>query len=306
MVAINVLAFSHAGSMTRFGGERSTPGPGELGWGQRMSVLLSGPTVARPVNVRTPGAVGLPFSTQRVRVDEATELETWWVPHADPRGVVVLCHGYAASKTALLDAARGFYDQGFSCLLVGFRGSGGSTGNVTTLGYHEAGDVAAAVALAQRLAPEDPVVLYGVSMGAAAALRAVHVEGVAPDALIVEAPFDRLLTTVRNRFALMGAPSFPAADVLVFWGSVRRDMDGFAHNPVDYARTVTCPTLVLHGALDDRVSVSEVTAVHAAVASERKWLHVFPDLGHESYVAARPEAWGARVSEFLATALAQR
>src|SRR3712207_7040402 len=49
-------------------------------------------------------------------------------------------------------------------------GHGGSAGNVTTIGYHEAADVAAAYQYAQTL--DDRVVLYGVSMGAAAILRA--------------------------------------------------------------------------------------------------------------------------------------
>ena len=55
-------------------------------------------------------------------------------------------------------------------------------------------------------------------MGAASVLRSVHSCGVQPDAIIAESVFDRMLTTVRHRFELMGVPSFPCAELLVFWG----------------------------------------------------------------------------------------
>ena len=60
--------------------------------------------------------------------------------------------------------------------------------------------------------------LYGISMGAAAILRAVHSCGVQPDAIIVEAVFDRMLATVGHRFEVMGLPSFPGLKCL-FYGA---------------------------------------------------------------------------------------
>jgi alpha-beta hydrolase superfamily lysophospholipase len=59
----------------------------------------------------------------------------------------------------------------------------------------EAEDVAAAFVYARESWPGQPIVLYGVSMGSAAILRAVAVEGVRPAGLILEGAFDRLLTT---------------------------------------------------------------------------------------------------------------
>ena len=88
--------------------------------------------------------------------------------------------------------------------------------------------------------------LYGASMGAAAVLRAA-VGTVAPRAVVLEAPFDRLVTTVVHRFEAMGflaMLALPGAAVLVFWGSVDGGFNGFAHNPADYAARVAVPTLV--------------------------------------------------------------
>src|SRR5207237_2938162 len=126
---------------------------------------------------------------------------------------------------SLLTPAAAFHEMGYAVLLVDFRGTGGSSGQETTLGVREAADVARAVDYTQHTWPARPLVLYGVSMGAAAIMRAVATEGVHPAALILESPFDRLLDTVANRFHAMGLPAFPAAGLLVFWGSLQQGYD---------------------------------------------------------------------------------
>ena len=45
-----------------------------------------------------------------------------------------------------IDADR-LHDLGYACFLVDFRGSGGSSGDATTIGYREADDVVRSVAL---------------------------------------------------------------------------------------------------------------------------------------------------------------
>ncbi len=75
-----------------------------------------------------------------------------------------------------------------------------------------------------------------------------------PAALVLESPFDALLSTVVNRFALMGLPAFPFAHLLVFWGGVQQGFNGFRHYPADYATEVRCAVLLLDGANDTRVT----------------------------------------------------
>jgi alpha-beta hydrolase superfamily lysophospholipase len=136
-------------------------------------------------------------------------------------------------------------------------------------------------------------------MGAAAALRAVAHEGVAPDGLILSAPFDRLLHTVAHRFDLLGMPAFPVAHILVFWGGWQHGFDGFAHNPVDYAAAVHCPALLLHGSRDTRATPEEARRVFDRLAGP-KTFHLFEGVGHESFLSRRPAEWRAEVSSFLA------
>jgi len=134
-------------------------------------------------------------------------------------------------------------------------------------------------------------------MGSAAILRAIAFEGAAPDAVIIESPFDRLINTARNRFKLMGLPAFPAAELLVFWGGVQQGFDGFRHNPVEYARSVKCPVLMMYGEHDSRVTVEQARNIFDNLGGEKR-LKLF-DVGHEVIAVAEPEAWRALVTEFL-------
>lgn len=301
LLAINLVTWRHARAMSHFAREGvRTASPEKLSAMGKVRVLLAGVTLPRPANQRTPMDAGLKFETVRFSGAKGLRLEAWFVPAAPPssNGITLLFHGYGASKESLLAAAGEFHALGWDTLLVDFHGSGGSEGNTTSVGWHEAEDVLAAFGAAARLAPGKRRVLYGTSMGAAACLRAIHSLQVRPDALILECPFDRMLTTVQHRFHAMHLPSFPLAELLVFWGGWHEGFNGFQHNPADYAPSVQCPTLLLHGAKDPRVSVAEVERIHARLGGS-KALVVLPGLGHESYVTALPDVWRAQVRRHL-------
>ena len=297
--AFGGLTYRHAWALTHFvdGGQR-TPPPERLGWRDRLTPLVHGAVLPRPRDRRTPSDLGLPYGRSWVTTSDGLRLEGWHVSASETRGTVLLLHGYADSKGSMLDVARELRSLGWSSYLVDFRGSGGSAGSSTTIGVHEARDVVAAFAAAQALTPGRPVVIYGASMGAAAALRAVAHEGVAPDGLILAAPFDRLLRTVAHRFDLLGLPAFPTAHLLVFWGGWQHGFDGFAHNPVDYAADVRCPALLLHGSKDKRATPEEARRVFDRLAGPKRF-HLFEGLGHESFLSRRPAEWRAQVASFL-------
>jgi uncharacterized protein len=96
----------------------------------------------------------------------------------------------------------------------------------------------------------------------------------------------------------MGLPTWGLPHLLVFWGGLQNGFDGFAHNPVDYASKVTCPTLLLRGADDPTVSTKETQAILQALAGP-KLLHTFPNEGHDSSLSVPGEEWSAVVGPFL-------
>ncbi|MBI5533730.1 MAG: alpha/beta fold hydrolase [Deltaproteobacteria bacterium] len=304
-VGMQGLAYMHARAFTHFApaGER-TPAPEHITWSGKLRALVLGARVPHPINDRTPADLGLAFETVKIKGDEG-DLELWVIRHPAPRGVVLLVHGYSESKKQVLPVARRFYDLGWTCVLVDLRGSGGSEGDRTSIGYHEARDVVASVRWINDALAEPSPLLYGFSMGSATVLRAVAVEHVTPRAMIVEAVFDRMLSTVEHRFAMLHVPAFPMARMLVFWGGMQNGFNGFRHNPVDYASAVTCPTLVLHGADDERVKTSEARAVFDGLRGPKSF-HVFDHAGHQASLDVDADAWAKVIEEFLAKAAGKR
>ncbi len=286
---LNILAVTHAWRFTHFvdRGEK-TASPEGLSPAQRAWVTLTGVTVPRPENRRFPVDVGL-----RAAESGVGNVATWTIEGAG-RGTVLLLHGYGGSKSDNLDEARVFHDLEYTTVLVDFPGSGDSRGNVTTLGWQEA-EVVRALAVEM----DGPIVLFGKSMGAAAILRAVGGLGASADALVLENPYDRLVTTVAHRFEAMGLPGQPGAALLTFWGGALLGYNGFAMDPVHFAPAVRAPTLLLHGEHDPRLKLTEARTIEAALAGSAE-LVVFPGAGHAGLYAADPGLWRASVSQFLA------
>lgn len=295
--AANAVAYMHAWRFTHFvPGGVETGNPEDLSFWTKAGLLFTGVSVPRPANTATPRRS---FTTHRFETTDGLSLEAWYVPASDPAGTVVLFHGYTGVKSDLLEHAEAFHSLGYDSLLVDFRGSGGSDGDETTIGYREADDVAAAVAFAREELGAGPVFLYGQSMGAAAILRAVGPGELDVDGIIVSCPFDRLTTTVANRFELMGAPAFPGTELLLFWGSVQQQYWCFEHAPIEYAPSVACPTLQLQGADDTRVTLEEARSIFDALAGEKRFVP-FEGVGHlASCLRADRKLWLHEVGAFL-------
>ncbi|MBM4149109.1 MAG: alpha/beta fold hydrolase [Lentisphaerae bacterium] len=299
LVALNLLALNHARAMMRFttGGKR-TPGPEALSIMSKATVLVTGVNVPRPGGGRHPSELSPRARVVRIAAGDGDALEAWHHDAGRDTPLVLLFHGYATDKTLLIPEANAFIELGTSVLLVDFRGSGGSSGSTTTIGVEEAEDVAACVRYARNSLPCSGLVLFGQSMGAAAILRAFDKHGVTADAVVLEAVFDTMLNTVRNRFHAMHVPSFPSAELLVFWGGAMHGFNGFRHRPVDCARALTCPALFMHGSDDPRATFAEGRRVFEAASGPKTFVR-FDSVGHEAYVTRNPGQWNDAVRAFL-------
>jgi len=298
-IVLNVVAYRQAYAMTHFTKDNSpTEKPENLTVGQKIKVLLCGVDLPRPHHAASPTSLAPDCRALTIPGTNGIKLGAWYCPGTPSNPLVILFHGYAGDKTGMVPEARAFLDMGCSVLLVDFRGSGDSSESYTTIGYDEADDVAAAVNYAQRQLGRTNLVLYGGSMGGAAVLRAAACCGVRPDAIMVEAIFDKMLNTVRHRFEAMGVPSFPSAQLLVFWGGHQAGFNGFAHNPLQYAASVRCPILFLHGTADPRAHLEEARRVFDAVSAPKRFKE-FPNLGHEAAATRFPTEWKQTVRQFL-------
>jgi hypothetical protein len=299
-VGLNGVAYAFAWAMTHYQvASPGTPDFEQLSDWQKIGCFATNFALPRPSCSRTPGHWANGYSTLHFAGAHGLDLEAWRVPGEAGHPVVLLFHGYNASKSSLVSSARAFHELGCETWLVDFHGSGNSAGSNSSIGYYEADDVAATIQQAvDHEAMRRPLVLYGVSMGASAVLCAVHRFEIHPDALILECPFDRLVTTVGNRCNMLGLPAFPAADLLVFWGGVQGKFNGFTYNPVNYAREVRCPTLLMQGDQDRRVGFDHAKEIAAALG-EHCTFKVFPGAGHIVLIGRSEPEWRTAVTAFF-------
>lgn len=296
---LNIMAYNHAYHMLHFAPpETPLPRFGETSKTDLAKIILFGFDIPKPSPEAAPEDFGLEYETLRIPGEEGIELEAWYVTVPDATAVALLFHGYANEKSSLLGEAAAFREMGISSLLIDFRGSGGSNRFETTIGYDEAEDVLAAFEYARSELPEGDVLFYGQSMGSATVLRAIAVHDIEPRLIILESVFDRLFSTVRNRFDPLGWPAAPLAYLVVFWGGYHGDFPGFEHNPIEYAKWIHCPTLMLHGTEDNRAYLAQAEAVFGNLNGPKKLVR-FEGQGHGSLIQSASDPWRRAVGGFL-------
>lgn len=295
-VFINTIAFFHAYKFTHYAVEKAdkTKSPEQLTTVGKIEAILFGVGNPKPVNESFPVQE---YETITLQTEE--KIEGWYVRAADARGTVILFHGYSAEKSSMLDKADEFNKLGFNTLIIDFRGCGGSDGNITTIGFNEARDVKAAFDYISGKG-ETEIFLMGTSMGAVAILKAIADYDPALSGIIIECPFGSMYQTVCSRFNLMNFPSFPMAGLLVFWGGIQNNFWAFGHQPVEYAKSVTCPVLLLYGEQDKNVSRKEIDEIFLNL-NGKKTLKTYKLAGHEDYLLKYREEWVEDVRAFSAT-----
>lgn len=295
-ILMNVVAIFHSYKFTHFVDSQTekTKSPGQLTTVQKFNSLIFGVSNPRPENTSHPT---VDFET--IKLQSNKEIEGWHIKTENPKGTVVLFHGFGADKSSMLDKAEPFLELGYNTLLVDFMGSGGSEGNQTTIGFFEAEQVKTCYDyLAEN--GEENIYLFGTSMGAVAIMKSIHDHGISPKGIIIECPFGSMYGTVCARFKSMKVPTFPMAGLLVFWGGIQNGFWGFEHNPTEYAKKINCPTLLVYGAQDEKVSRDEIQEIFKNLVGE-KTLIIYQAAGHENYLTKYKNEWTQDVEQFLKT-----
>lgn len=298
-IVMNVVAYMHAYKFTHFEANAADKNirVEHLSFWSKCKMLFTGLPLAKPFNSKVPTV-----AYKTIYIGDEQKIEGWWINHSKnkgsyTKGTIIIFHGYLGTKSSLLDRVPIFDSLGYNCLLIDFAGAGGSEGNTCTIGYHEAVQVKAAYDYVAQQGAQN-IYLYGVSMGAVAIMKALHDNDIPSKALLLECPFGTMYQTVEARFKTMGMPVFPMADLLVFWGGVQNDFNAFQHNPIDYARSIQVPTLLMYGAKDATVSIAETNEIFKNLPNQ-KTLKIFDNAGHENYLKLYKENWIQTVSLFL-------
>jgi hypothetical protein len=288
LIVVNAVTAFHAWKLTHFYGEgERTKGPEKLSTGEKISALVFGVKVpkSKTVDSLTIKHETVFFYTKK----GAISIEAWYAKHPKEKGSVAMFHGHVASKSAIIPEAEQLYKMGYSVLLVDFRGHGNSDGNYTTIGYKEGEEVQLAYEFL-KTKTKKKVILWGISMGAAAITSAFNSGYIKPDGVILEMPFGSMLEAVEGRVKMMELPPEPLSTMLTFWGGAENGFWAFDLKPKEYAKKIHCPVLLQAGKLDSRVSLQEIEDIYQNIPTEKQKV-IYETARHESLFKKEPEKW---------------
>jgi len=291
----NFIVYNHVYRFTHFSDnvKNKTKKPEKLSILEKLNTVFMGIRIPKPKNEAKPIRN---YETFTIKSKE--DLEAWHIEIPEDKGIVIMFHGYSSSKSNLLEYSEEFNKKGYSTLLVDFMGSGGSTGNMTTIGFEESKDVKAAYELIKIKYPNKEIVLFGCSMGAASIMKSIKDYEINPDKIILECPFGSFEETTKKRFQAMNLPSFPFTDLLMIHGRIQLGFNPYTHNAIEYVKKIKVPTLLLIGRKDERVSMNSIEKIYQNLNGTKE-LGIMENSEHEVYLNDDSEEWHKFVDNFL-------
>ncbi len=202
---------------------------------------------------------------------DGLRLRAWLAERETGRPAVVLVHGLGDSLESQADSGALLHRRGHTVLLLDLRAHGGSEGRYTTLGGLERSDVRAGLAELRRLGHgRAGFVLFGVSMGAVAVLRAAALDEDVR-AVVAEAPFDDYRATMTHHARLYyGLPAwFPLVPATIAVAEWRAGFDADDVSATAAARQTRAALLLIVDGDDPRMPDAVVRRVFDAHAGPK-------------------------------------
>jgi dipeptidyl aminopeptidase/acylaminoacyl peptidase len=256
----------------------------------------------------TPATFGVQFSDVEFQTSDGVKLSGWLIPSRDKHATIVYSHGLFRSRRELLERAVELVKLGYGALLYDSRNHGSSGSARVGLGYNERLDVEAAVHfLRDETRNADKIVLFGISMGATAALLAAA-ETPEAAAVISDSSFLSFKDTVDHHVNMfLRLPSFPVGNELRFFIEQRAGFDGSHLDALDAVKRIgDRPVLFIAAAHDRRMPPEIARQLYQASASGQRDLVVIDGPGSEVHAhafQADQKMYVDRIQRFLASAL---
>lgn len=247
----------------------------------------------------------IPFERVSITSGDGLKLLGRYYRGSDGAPVVIGFHGYRGTPSRDFSGGTQLYlGEGFHLLMIEERAHGNSEGHTITFGVKERYDCLAWIDYAvQRFGPDTPIVLAGISMGAATVLMASGLE-LPPSVkgVLADAPFTSPKAIIRK---VCGDVHVPAGLAYPFLWLGARLFGGFGLTDADAAEAVKrtkVPILLIHGE-DDRFVPCDMGREIAAANPAMVELHTFPEAGHGlSFLVDRPR-YERIVRDFFARVL---
>jgi dipeptidyl aminopeptidase/acylaminoacyl peptidase len=256
----------------------------------------------------TPATYGAQFEDVEFETSDGVKISGWLLKSRDKRATIIYSHGLFRSRRELLERAVELWRLGYGALLYDARNHGQSGPARCSLGYWERLDAEGAVRfLGETLHTGDRIVLYGISMGATAALLAAA-DSPAVRAVVADSSFLNFKDTTDHHINLfLRLPAFPLANEIRFFIEQRAGFDGSKLDALDAVRRIgPRPVFFIAAAHDRRMPPDIAERLYEAAQSPKRDLMIVEGPGSQTHghaYQADPKLYITRVARFLDSAL---
>ncbi len=239
----------------------------------------------------------------RLVADDGLGIGAWFAEGRGDAPSVLFLHGNGGDRRHCLQRAEILTSElGCAVMLISLRAHGDSDGDFNDIGYSARRDVAAAVDFLRARRPGRPVIVFGVSLGSAAAAFAAEELGDKVAGYVLESPYGDLKTAAWNRTrAALPAPLDRVAYLGLRLSALVLLPQLEAISPVRAIGGVPedVPVLVLAGGSDELATAAEARAIHDRVRTHAT-LEVFPRARHNDLATVEPDRYRRVVLAFIA------
>ncbi len=240
--------------------------------------------------------------------EDGLTLRGMWVPAEEPRGTMLLVHGYHSCILADFGPAMDFYhNMGMNMLLPFQRSHGKSEGKYITFGVKESRDMLRWIDFHNRTYGHQPMLLSGLSMGASTVMFMAeerlpeNVKGIIADCGFTS-PKEIVSSVFRKTTHLPAIPTIWAADLFA------RVFAGFSLYEKNTCRSLAksrLPILMVHGTQDTYVPCEMTKKTYAQCTGNKQLLLVEGATHGVSFLYDKKRYTGA-IIDFLNTNIPQK
>lgn len=236
-----------------------------------------------------------------VQSKDGLRLHGYWIPAENPRGTVLLVHGYRSTMLVDFGLAFAFYHAlGMNILVPEHRCHGKSEGKYITFGVKESEDITQWISYHNDHFGMQQIFLSGMSMGASTVLYLADQSLPANVKCIIAdcgftSPWEILGEVFRS------VTHFPAAASLWATDLFARVFAGFSLKEKDTRKTLAkakLPVLMIHGSADDFVPCRMTLEGFDACTADKELL-IVQGAGHGVSFLVDKQSYTTKVIAFL-------
>ena len=245
----------------------------------------------------TPDIYGVAYENIRLVTSDGIELAAWYTP-SENGALILVAHGHGERRS--VNQYVLYARNGYGVLAWDFRAHGESGGELSTLGYHEALDVEAALDFVLLQEGMEHIGAWGASMGGAAVLEAAS-RRVEIEAVVVDSVFPTLEDELR--WAVTRSAFLP---FIRFFAEKETGVDIKNLRPVDRIRDIgPRPIMIIQGEADSMIPAGSGQRLYEA-AGEPRYLWTEAGVNHVGMYSMHPEKYEEKVVGFFNEYLLQQ